>query len=187
MKVDRRIKKTRDAITKAFIELMAEKDFEEITINQLSERANLNRGTIYLHYADKYDLLDKCIGEQFAELMKVCGSKEQEDVHFPTLESLIATSEYFEKHFLFYSSMLTNKGMPSFRERLHEVMVEGINEQVNLDDLNKGFNKEFLVQFMASAIVGTIEWWIKNEMPIPAKIMAQEIWELLERNQINKK
>ncbi|NUU61943.1 TetR/AcrR family transcriptional regulator [Paenibacillus sp. JW14] len=47
--MDRRILKTRSAIKKAFIELMAEKKFEEITINQISERANLNRGTIYLH------------------------------------------------------------------------------------------------------------------------------------------
>ena len=82
--------------------------------------------------------------------------------------------------------MLTNKGMPSFRDRMHQMMVEGISDQINLDDMNKGLHKEFLVQFMASAIAGTIEWWIKYEMPIPAKVMAQEIWEVIERNQINR-
>jgi AcrR family transcriptional regulator len=42
-RVDRRIRKTREAINKAFIELMAERDFDKITINDIAERANMNR------------------------------------------------------------------------------------------------------------------------------------------------
>lgn len=59
--MDRRIQKTQDAIFEAFVGLMAEKNFEQITINGIVDRANVNRGTIYLHYQDKYDLLDQCI------------------------------------------------------------------------------------------------------------------------------
>ncbi|MBO7743093.1 TetR/AcrR family transcriptional regulator [Paenibacillus sp. MWE-103] len=67
-KVDRRIIKTREAINKALIELMSEKSFENITINDIAEKANLNRGTLYLHYTDKYDLLDKCIKDHLGNL-----------------------------------------------------------------------------------------------------------------------
>lgn len=56
-KVDRRILKSQEAIKKAVIELMAEKSFDDITIQDISDRANVSRGTIYLHYLDKYDLL----------------------------------------------------------------------------------------------------------------------------------
>ncbi|MFD0697655.1 TetR/AcrR family transcriptional regulator [Paenibacillus sp. GCM10027628] len=45
----------------ALIHLIGEKDFEKITINEIAERADVNRGTIYSHYSDKYDLLDKCL------------------------------------------------------------------------------------------------------------------------------
>ena len=58
--MDRRIQKTRQLIMNTFIDLLAEKGFEKITINDISERANINRGTVYLHYVDKFDLLDKC-------------------------------------------------------------------------------------------------------------------------------
>lgn len=185
MTVDRRIIKTRDAIKKAFFELMAEKDFENITIQLISERANLNRGTFYLHYVDKFDLLDKCIEEQFAQLLQICSSKGHDQTRFPTLDSLLSTTEYFEEHFLFYSCMLNSNGMPSFRDRMHQLMVKGIREQLNMNDVNKGMNKEIVVQFMASAIVGIVEWWINNKMPVPANELARELWALLERNQIH--
>lgn len=58
-KVDRRITKSQEAIKIALIELMTEKSFDHITIKEISERANVNRGTIYLHYLDKFDLLEK--------------------------------------------------------------------------------------------------------------------------------
>lgn len=57
-KVDRRIIKTQEAIKYAFIELMSEKNLDEITMQNISDRANVGRRTIYLHYFDKYDLLD---------------------------------------------------------------------------------------------------------------------------------
>lgn len=62
-KVDRRITKSQEAIKIALIELMTEKSFDHITIKEISERANVNRGTIYLHYLDKFDLLEKIMEE----------------------------------------------------------------------------------------------------------------------------
>jgi AcrR family transcriptional regulator len=185
MTVDRRIIKTREAIKKAFFELMAEKDFKDITVQLISDRANLNRGTFYLHFYDKFQLLDNCIEEQFTQLLEVCASKGHDQTHFPTYDSILATTEYFEQHFLFYSCMLNNTGMPSFRDRMHQLMVRGIHEQLNMNGINKGMNKELLVQFMASAIVGIVEWWILNKMPVPANQLARELWTLLERNQIH--
>lgn len=67
-KIDRRILKTQEALKAAIIDLMKEKSFDDITIQDLSDRANVSRGTIYLHYMDKYDLLDKLIETHIDEL-----------------------------------------------------------------------------------------------------------------------
>jgi AcrR family transcriptional regulator len=48
-KVDRRILKTQESLKKAFIELMSEKNFDDITIQEIVDKANVNRGTLYLH------------------------------------------------------------------------------------------------------------------------------------------
>jgi AcrR family transcriptional regulator len=71
-KVDRRILKSQEAIKKAVIELMSEKNFDLITIQDISDRANVSRRTIYLHYMDKYDLLDKLIEEHINGLREIC-------------------------------------------------------------------------------------------------------------------
>lgn len=70
-KVDRRILKTQVALKNAVIELMSEKNFDDISIQDLSDRANVSRGTIYLHYLDKFDLLDKLIEEHIDVLRGV--------------------------------------------------------------------------------------------------------------------
>ena len=57
-KQDLRKIKTHRAIDQAFTKLIAEKGFEAITIKDISEAALINRGTFYMHYADKYDLLE---------------------------------------------------------------------------------------------------------------------------------
>lgn len=186
MTVDRRVLKTREAIKKALFELMLAKDFKDITVHLISERANLNRGTFYLHYLDKFHLLDQCVKEQFDELMRVCASKGHDQTHFPSFDSILATTAYFEEHYAFYSCMLNDKGMATFRNQLLELMVKGIGEQLDMRGINKGMNKDILVQFMASAIVGIVEWWILNKMPVPADQLARELWALLERNEIRR-
>lgn len=74
--MDRRIPKSRQAIIDAFMRLMSEKEFESITINQIAEGANVNRGTVYLHFDDKYDLREQCMQSQINQLLQHCMSEK---------------------------------------------------------------------------------------------------------------
>ena len=67
--LDRRSRKTRIAINNAFWNLMHKKDFEDITIRDITEEADIHRATFYLHYEDKYDLLEKNIREIFYKVI----------------------------------------------------------------------------------------------------------------------
>lgn len=68
MKEDRRIRKTKSSIKQAFTKLLQEKDLEKITIRDITTRADINRGTFYLHYEDKYMLLADMEDEYISEL-----------------------------------------------------------------------------------------------------------------------
>lgn len=61
---DLRVRKTREAIHRAFQELICEKDYDQITVKELAQRAQINRKTFYLHY----DSLDELLGELQEEL-----------------------------------------------------------------------------------------------------------------------
>ncbi|MEC0184633.1 TetR/AcrR family transcriptional regulator [Paenibacillus peoriae] len=177
-KVDRRILKTQEALKTAVIELMAEKNFDDITIQDLSDRANVSRGTIYLHYMDKYDLLDKLIETHINELRKRC--KAPAEVDF--VKGSLIWTEYFESNYSFFSLMLASKGAPFFRNRFLEFLVgEFQNEVDNTQGRNFELNKDLVVQFLASSYVGVVEWWFTNERPVTHQVLAEQLGTLLER------
>ncbi|MEK4188577.1 TetR/AcrR family transcriptional regulator [Paenibacillus sp. FSL L8-0494] len=177
-KVDRRILKTQEALKTAVIKLMAEKNFDDITIQDLSDQANVSRGTIYLHYMDKYDLLDKLIENHINELQERCEAAA--DLDFVT-GSLIWT-EYFESNYDFFSMMLASKGAPFFRNRFLEFLIEEFKDEVdNTKGKNEGLNKDLVVRFVASSYVGVVEWWFTNKRPITHQVLAEQLGALLDR------
>lgn len=177
-KVDRRILKSQGAIKKALIELMSEKNFDDITIQDISNRANVNRATIYLHYLDKFDLLDKLIEEHINELREMCESACK-------LEWIDATEifcEYFESNYSFFSLMLANKGAPYFRNRFLNFLLEAFRNEVDVTKgKNRGLDEDVIVRFIASAFVGVVEWWFTNEKHLSHQTLAEQLGILLDR------
>ncbi|MEO8397816.1 MAG: helix-turn-helix domain-containing protein, partial [Chloroflexota bacterium] len=56
-KPDRRIERTRQLLSKALMDLIIERGYDTITIQDITDRANVSRATFYLHYKDKDELL----------------------------------------------------------------------------------------------------------------------------------
>jgi AcrR family transcriptional regulator len=64
-KLDPRVKRTRGLILQSFGELLAEKNFETISVQDVTARAQINRATFYAHFQDKYDLLNNSVSLMF--------------------------------------------------------------------------------------------------------------------------
>ncbi|CAH0317788.1 TetR/AcrR family transcriptional regulator [Priestia megaterium] len=179
VKVDRRIARTQEAIKKAFLELMSEKSFDSITIQNIADRANINRATMYLHYLDKFDLLDKIMEEHIENMSDFCESEA--DLNW--IDSTIHCMEYLESNYLFFSTMLASEGARYFRNRFLQHNIEEFKKDVDITKgKNLGQNEDIVVEFVANAYVGVVEWWLKNEMPYSPKEMAEKVGNLLERN-----
>lgn len=170
--------RTQEAIKKALLELMSEKSFDSMTIQDIADRANINRATIYLHYLDKYDLLDKIIEEHVTNMANLCELEPELD----WIESTVLCMEYLERNYLFFSTMLASEGATYFRNRFVQHNVEEFKKDVDVKvGKNLGQNEDIIAEFVANAYVGIVEWWIRNEMPYPPKEMAEKVGDLLER------
>jgi len=66
-RLDPRVKRTRSLILRAFEDLLAEKNFESISVQDVTEKAEINRATFYAHFPDKYALLDYSISQMFKQ------------------------------------------------------------------------------------------------------------------------
>lgn len=160
-----------------------EKDFDQITIQDISDRADVSRRTIYLHYMDKFDLLDKLIEQHIDEMRELCESTE-DDADYK--DSGLVWFEYFDNHYLFFSAMLKSKGSLFFHHRFLEFFLQELGKRdsdtpaANSQQLAKGEEVDF--QFLGAAIVGVVEWWFKHDKPHPPSFMAQRLGALLELN-----
>jgi AcrR family transcriptional regulator len=178
-KVDRRVQKSQEAIKNAFIELMSEKSLDHITIQNISDRANVGRRTIYDHYMDKYDLLEKLIEEHINELRKLCESASELDF----VEGNLIWFEYFERNYSFFSTMLASKGAPAFRNHFLEFVIEELEGEVDVTEgKNQGLSKDLILKFFGAAIVEIVEAWITNGLSEPTQVVAEQVGILLDRN-----
>ena len=66
-KLDPRVKRTRNLILRSFESLLAEKGFETISVQDVTDKAEVNRATFYAHFHDKYELLDYSISQMFRQ------------------------------------------------------------------------------------------------------------------------
>jgi AcrR family transcriptional regulator len=179
MAVDRRIAKSRAAIEQAFVALMAEQSFDKITMRAVADRANVNRGTVYLHYADKFDLLDRIVENHFDTLRRLCRSAS----NLTYTEGNHVWFDYFAQHHTFFETMLAGDGARLFRERFRTMVLEELRADVDADGaVNAGLEPEIVLQFLASAVVGTVEWWLRYGMPLPPAVIAAQTGALLDRN-----
>src|ERR1700760_4042253 len=76
-KVDPRIRRTRQMLFQAFQDLLAEKTFDQISVQDIAERSTLNRATFYDHFTDKFALLEAMTGAGIRELLaaRMAGSE----------------------------------------------------------------------------------------------------------------
>lgn len=173
--MDRRIRKNQAAIMDALVRLMAKKDFDKITIHEIADTADVNRGTIYAHFTDKYDLLDKCVKTRLQQLIESCRPVDGTFADSDPLV-LLRTVELMERDAPFYRTLLTNKNIPSFRIHLQDLMKQEMRGQFASDrPIPDGTIDEIQLQFLSSAIAGVIEWWFTHPAPCSAKALSERL------------
>ncbi len=140
---------------------------DQITIQDISDKANISRRTIYLHYMDKFNLLDKLIEEHIYELRELC---ELAVNNTDYMDTVLLWFEYFESHYLFFSTMIASKGGLFFRSRFLEFVLQELNNGENISEgRSQGLSdgEDVIIQFFGAAIVGVVEWWFKKGKPYP--------------------
>lgn len=177
--IDRRIQKSQAAIKDAFIQLMSKKDFDTITIQDITDVANVGRRTFYHHYMDKYDLLSKLIEEHIDKLKNICDSA----INCNTDNSELLWFDYFEENYDFFATMLAGKGQFAFRKLFLKFVIDEIKEMTVLSQgINKELDEDIYLKFFSSAIVGVIEDYFTKNQPKTSKKLADQVMILLNRN-----
>lgn len=178
-KVDRRIIKSQNAIHSAFLAMLIEDGFDNITVKTITERADISRKTFYLHYVDKYDLLDKIVAEHLSHLHDVCESKRDKGL----IEGTVIWFLYFEQHKAFFAALFRSKGTVSFRQKLLQFILGEVEKKLDADERLQGtMDKQIIKRFLGSAVMGVLESYILDEIDGDIEAVAMQVGQLMKKH-----
>ena len=173
MKTDLRVRYTRKVIQEALWTLLKEKPLAKITVKEVCERAQINRGTFYKHYLDCYDLLDKMQEEVIAQLEERLASIETQGVRSMLVSFMRSLQQ--EKEVL---RVLSQHGQSdAFLHRTVGCCYRYMESRMarmpgmSLEDPFQGMNYAFLVGGCASVI----EYWLHTEMKEPPEAVVEQL------------
>ena len=178
-RVDPRVKRTRVLLEQAFMDIIQEQGFQAVTVQDIAERAGVNRATFYAHFADKYALLDHSIRQGF---MQEIDKRMLNACHLTTdnLRNLIVAVCEFTRNINAHckpaQAQFESLVETQVKAVLHELMLKWL-EQVPLQA-----SPEMAATAASWAIYGLALRWSHAKQPEPVEEFAAEVLPLVANN-----
>ena len=179
-KEDRRVRRTRKILTQALTELLQRKQANEITVKELTDLADMNRGTFYLYYKDIYDMLEKIKDEMFEKLNAIFELRTGGEVSDQTKPILLDLFRFIGENREMCRVLLSPNGDMNFLHRLNEVLRDkclqiylSTNPAVNEDEF------DYRYSFVLFGCAGIIRAWVGRDCPETPEQMAELVNHLI--------
>ena len=176
-KIDRRVRKTKQQLQDDFIQLRKKKDLKDITVKELCELTDLNRGTFYLHYKDIYDLSEQLESSLFISLQDVL------DKHSLDYENNLTNSQepllrdilqLIKDNADFCTMLLSDTGEITFINKLKKLVLDIVFKKcINIFDFNKEEHFTYSYNFILYGCIGIIDSWLLNGLKESPEEIAQ--------------
>ncbi|GAB1420585.1 TetR/AcrR family transcriptional regulator [Anaerolineales bacterium] len=179
--MDRRVKRTRRLLRSALLELIEIKSFEDLTIQEITDYAELSRATFYLHFRDKHELLTECLTELFDELSQHYSpfSLDTENATFPPSHYLF---QHIADHHKLYTALLGQScvadviyGILDYTSDKIELEIQHILDQ---NHLQSKVPLAIIARQIAGAEFNLIVWWLSNDIPHDVAYMSNQAHQL---------
>ena len=171
-KTDRRVRRTRALLQQSLIRLMAEKEIKDITVKELTDLADITRGTFYLHYSDIYDILRNMEHEMFVEFNEILNRSLSPDKKGSAPEILLTDIfSLLERHRDMAKVMMGPHGDYAFVNHLKDLVKERIYR--DLAQKKSGCEYDYAEAFAVSGCVGVVETWLYHPAPLPPCSIAK--------------
>ncbi|MCJ1655686.1 TetR-like C-terminal domain-containing protein [Staphylococcus sp. NRL 16/872] len=185
MKEDRRIRKTKSAIKKAFIQLLKEKDLDKITVQDISNQADINRGTFYLHYEDKYTLLSDMEDEYISEIWSLSqfnhfNASSPENIADEFINNtLTKILQHIADNIDFYHTILQLNRKSKLEDKIYFLIKENMQKYISVNHEIDGIPEMYFHSYVAGATISTIKYWVQDDNRITVDELTQHIFKIV--------
>lgn len=177
--MDRRQKKTRNAIVKAFSALLEKRRYEQISVQDIIEKADVGRSTFYAHFETKDALLKALCGDVFNHIF------EGEACDYPLdtgdLQGTLAHILWHlkERKADVKGLLRSESGGLLMRELKADLYIFFENR---IGEFPANVPKDFLLHHLVGAFAETVSWWVKRDMADEPALVAGYFTSVIERH-----
>lgn len=147
-------------IKKALLVLLKKKDFNKISITDITRSANINRGTFYLHYLDKFDLIEKIVEEVKVKLYSILIKENRASDEEALNEALI----YIQSEYELFQTLENSSAAAIFDEAEYFLSELFLRDPYFKKELitNCKIPEDYLIKSFCSAVTAIVIQWINN-------------------------
>ena len=174
-KTDRRVKYTKQALSDALIELMQDAPLNKITVKQICDLADVNRGTFYAHFNDQYDLMQQIEEKLISEIEEASylhnSMFKEGDSNY---EAVCCVLSKIQQNSYVCTTLLGKNGRTEFMRRVLTVAQKRCREEwcrrISPEEQD---SVEYLFSFTVNGCIGVIKNWINGGMREPPQQIAK--------------
>jgi AcrR family transcriptional regulator len=176
-KTDLRIIKTHKALTDAFWQMLSERRFEAITVNELCDRATVRRATFYKHFADKYDFFAFVIRAKQAQFdAQIRPHSDPARPQSFYMGIIQYTLDFLDSNKKLVQTVLESNMLPTVVDILSKQITSDIAQKLK-DDANRGVrlpaSPQVMAQVFTGALLYTTAWWVTQKSVSKTELMHE--------------
>lgn len=178
-KEDLRVRRTKKALFDAFKNLLCEKPFDDITINNLCERAEIRRATFYKHYTDKYDFITAYtvhLRDRFDQVMKKTGTPALSVEYYVEYSKFIVN--YVNQNEKMIENIFISNLFPSVMFTIVDQNYRDTCDRLKVSEasgMKLCASPEVLASMCSGGVATTIYRWINNGKKLDANELEEQI------------
>jgi AcrR family transcriptional regulator len=179
--IDRRVRRTQKSLGVALISLALEKEYDAITIQEITDRADIGYRTFFRHYADKDELLKDVLSTTMAEVRELMAPPPLELFTNPNLQAADLPDGAILFRHVQENSDLYRVLLFSDRTLIQPLKAFAIQEfkatYRSLPETDIPF--DIIINHMVSAMITLLRWWLENDMAYSPEVMGEYAFRLI--------
>lgn len=185
-KIDLRVKRTHKMIIEAFIRLVEEKGYDNVTVQDIADEAMINRATFYAHFKDKQDLYEQIFEIAINAFTSVLDLEQLVHGNRIKVKQIIfaLTNIYknIQERKSFFLTIMDGSSNELLRKKLEELLYNkyaNIFNRLKIKENELEVPIDFIIEYMTSIFIGTLHWWITSDTNMSAEQLAALVVKLV--------
>lgn len=170
--MDRRQRKSREAIFRAFTELLQENKSDHITVSKIIERADVGRATFYAHFETREALIEALCQDLFCHIFDAMNDAQQDHRHLFQCEAPQSVFEHLFRHLRINDHqilrLLTAQCDGLFVECFRDELGKLLQHQPHIlaEGAKRGLPEDYWLSHVIDSFIGTVRWWYAHGFSI---------------------